>query len=155
MAEKKKDTEWMQFETGHGKKPNQKLKTYLVLQYLMKYSDEGHTVSAEQLVGYLMETCGIYAERRSIYNDIKEISDTVEKINILAFAHCHSLQYVYLGAQLREIGEDAFLDCGKLTKVDIATENRYLFFEKNSVYAIVNNRRRKVIGLAKKQLKKE
>lgn len=74
MAEKKKDTEWMQFETGHGKKPNQKLKTYLVLQYLMKYSDEGHTVSAEQLVGYLMETCGIYAERRSIYNDIKEIN---------------------------------------------------------------------------------
>ncbi|MBQ9488852.1 MAG: hypothetical protein IJU80_02860 [Lachnospiraceae bacterium] len=28
MAEKKKDTEWMQFETGHGKKPNQKLTSY-------------------------------------------------------------------------------------------------------------------------------
>lgn len=30
MAETKKDTEWMQFETGHGKKPNQKLNVDLI-----------------------------------------------------------------------------------------------------------------------------
>ena len=58
----------------HGKKPNQKLKPYLVLQYLLKYSDENHTVSAPELVAYLQEECGIYAERRSIYRDIEEIN---------------------------------------------------------------------------------
>ena len=60
--------------TRHGKKPNQKLKPYLVLQYILKYSDENHTVSAPELVGYLQEECGIYAERRSIYRDIEEIN---------------------------------------------------------------------------------
>ena len=62
------------FQEGHGKKPNQKLKPYLVLQYLLKKTDENHTVSASELVGYLQETCGIYAERRSIYRDIEEIN---------------------------------------------------------------------------------
>lgn len=61
-------------EKGHGRKQNQKLKPYLVLQYLLKYSDEAHTVSAKQLVAFLMEDCGIYAERRSVYEDIKEIN---------------------------------------------------------------------------------
>lgn len=74
MAVKRDENGFEQFEGGHGRKPHQKLKPYLVLQYLMKKSDENHVVAAEELVGYLMETCGIYAERRSIYNDIKEIN---------------------------------------------------------------------------------
>ena len=64
-------------EKGHGKKPNQKLKPYLVMQYLLKYSDESHLVSAPELVGYLQEICGIYAERRSIYRDIEEINKAI------------------------------------------------------------------------------
>lgn len=63
-----------EFQKGHGKKQNQKLKPYLVLQYLLKKTDENHVVSAENIVGYLQETCGIYAERRSIYRDIEEIN---------------------------------------------------------------------------------
>ena len=62
------------FKGGHGKKENQKLKTYLVLQYLLRQSDENHVVSAENIVGYLQQICGIYAERRSIYRDIEEIN---------------------------------------------------------------------------------
>lgn len=61
------------FEGGHGKKPNQKLKPYVVLQYLLKYADENHVASAPAIVGYLQE-CGIYAERRSIYRDIEDIN---------------------------------------------------------------------------------
>lgn len=61
-------------KANHGKKPNQKLKPYLVLQYLLKNSDENHKVSAPELVSYLQEDCGIYAERRSIYKDIEEIN---------------------------------------------------------------------------------
>ena len=56
-----------------GKQSDQKMKPYLVYEYLMRYSDANHVVSANELVGYLQE-CGISAERRSIYKDIEEIN---------------------------------------------------------------------------------
>lgn len=74
MAVKRNEMGFEVFEKGHGKKQNQKLKPYLVLQYLLRQSDENHVISAENIVGYLQETCGIYAERRSIYRDIEEIN---------------------------------------------------------------------------------
>lgn len=61
------------FAGGHGKKPNQKLKPYIVMQYLLKYSDENHPASTDDIIAHLNE-CGIYAERRSIYRDIEEIN---------------------------------------------------------------------------------
>ena len=57
---------------GHGKKNDQKMKPYLVYEYLMRYSDASHVVKASELVGYLQE-CGISAERRSVYKDTKMI----------------------------------------------------------------------------------
>lgn len=57
----------------HGKKPNQKLKPYIVMQYLLNNTDENHTVDAYRIMDYL-EACGISAERRSIYKDIDEIN---------------------------------------------------------------------------------
>jgi predicted DNA-binding transcriptional regulator YafY len=57
-----------------GRKENQKMKPYLVYQYLLRHSDENHVVSASELVGYLQETCGIDAERRSIYRDVDAIN---------------------------------------------------------------------------------
>ena len=74
MAVNRNDMGFEEFEKGHGKKLNQKLKPYLVLQYLLHQSDENNVISAENIVGYLQETCGIYAERRSIYRDIEEIN---------------------------------------------------------------------------------
>lgn len=74
MVKKVNEYGFEEFQGGHGKKQNQKLKPYLVLQYLLKKTDENHAVSAENIVGYLQETCGIYAERRSIYRDIEEIN---------------------------------------------------------------------------------
>lgn len=74
MAVNRNEMGFEVFEKGHGKKQNQKLKPYLVLQYLLRQSDENHVISAENIVGYLQETCGIYAERRSIYRDIEEIN---------------------------------------------------------------------------------
>jgi len=61
-------------EAKHGKKPNQKLKPYLVLQYLLKNTDENHTAKAHEIVAFLQDDCNIYAERRSIYKDIEEIN---------------------------------------------------------------------------------
>lgn len=57
----------------HGKQPNQKIKPYVVLQYLMKVTDENHVVSATDIISFL-EECGITSERRSIYRDIDEIN---------------------------------------------------------------------------------
>lgn len=57
----------------HGKQANQKLKPYVVLEYLLKYSDENNCKSAYDIIGYL-EDCGISAERRSIYRDIEDIN---------------------------------------------------------------------------------
>ena len=60
-------------EAKHGKQTNQKVKPYIVLQYLLKYSDESHVRSAYKIIAFLQE-CGIDAERRSIYKDIEEIN---------------------------------------------------------------------------------
>lgn len=57
----------------HGKRDNQKLKPYVVLQYLLKYSDENNVKSAYDIIEHLAD-CGISAERRSIYRDIDDIN---------------------------------------------------------------------------------
>ena len=57
----------------HGRKANQKMKPYLVMEYLMRHTDENHAESADNIVAYLQEL-GIDAERRSIYRDIEEIN---------------------------------------------------------------------------------
>lgn len=61
------------FETRRGKKPNQKLKPFLVQQYLLKNTDEDHVLNASEIVDFL-ELCGVDAERRSIYRDIEDIN---------------------------------------------------------------------------------
>ena len=61
-------------EARHGKKPNQKVKPYVVLQYLLKNTDEDHVATAFDIIAFLEDECGIEAERRSIYKDIEEIN---------------------------------------------------------------------------------
>ena len=51
----------------HGKQTNQKLKPYVVLEYLMKYSDENNTKSAYDIIGYL-EGCGTSAELKETHS---------------------------------------------------------------------------------------
>lgn len=57
-----------------GKRDHQKLKPYIVLEYLMKYSDEENTIPQSQILEFLQDDCGIAAERRSLYRDIDEIN---------------------------------------------------------------------------------
>ena len=58
---------------GHGKKPNQRMKHFLVLQYLMRETDNEHFASTDKIVEFLKDQ-GIYAERRSIYKDVEDIN---------------------------------------------------------------------------------
>ncbi len=57
-----------------GKRINQKLKTYLVMQYFLRNTDERHPAQMRDILLYLQEDCGIEAERRSVYRDIAEIN---------------------------------------------------------------------------------
>lgn len=70
-------------EPKHGKQVNQKVKPYVVLQFLLRNTDEEHTVTAFDIVSYLQE-CGISAERRSIYRDIEEIN----KVSLMLEENC-------------------------------------------------------------------
>ena len=73
MAMKNNEFGLEEFAGSHGKKPNQKLKPYLVQQYLLKNTDEDHVASAYDIIDFL-EQCGVAAERRSIYRDIEDIN---------------------------------------------------------------------------------
>ena len=72
MAEKK--------EAHHGKQPNQKMKPFIVMQYLQRNTDENHTCSPTDIIDYLNNECGISADRRSIYRDIAEINKAMYMI---------------------------------------------------------------------------
>jgi len=56
------------------KSENQKQKLLYIAQYLMENTDEAHAVSTPQLIEYL-NSQGIKAERKSIYNDIDTLND--------------------------------------------------------------------------------
>ena len=51
---------------------NQKLKLLYLMRYLLDNTDEDHVVSTNQLIDYL-ETQGISAERKSIYDDMEAL----------------------------------------------------------------------------------
>lgn len=84
MAKKTTDQDLnLKEETRHGKQVNQKIKPYIVLQYLLKMTDDEHVQSAVEICAYLNE-CGISAERRSIYRDIEEIN----KVSLMLENEC-------------------------------------------------------------------
>lgn len=59
-----------------GRTKHQKLKSFIVMQYLLKNTDEDHPASARDIIDYLADF-GILAERRSIYRDIQEINEVM------------------------------------------------------------------------------
>ena len=52
------------------KMPGQKLKLFYIRDFLLKNTDENHAVTVKDIIAYL-ESCGISAERKSIYDDIE------------------------------------------------------------------------------------
>ena len=67
----------------HGKQPHHRMKPYLILEYLLRETDEdaalfeeeeAHVQSAYDIADYLESNFGITADRRSIYDDIDEIN---------------------------------------------------------------------------------
>ena len=58
MADRIKKEEFK--ENSRGKKPNQKLKPYLVLKFLEKYSDEEHTLNGEAIANFIFNRATAY-----------------------------------------------------------------------------------------------
>ena len=67
MAEKKE-----QKRVPGYKSENQKYKSLLVMQYVLKYADDEHPVTIADTEAHLLKY-GIEAERRSIYRDIHAV----------------------------------------------------------------------------------
>ena len=59
-----------------GRKSDQKMKPYLVYDYLMRNTNANHVVSGEAIAEHI-NSLGISAERRSIYKDIEEINKAI------------------------------------------------------------------------------
>ncbi len=54
--------------------PHQRLKILHLMNFLLHNSDEGHPVTMKQIIDHL-ESCGISAERKSVYDDIDALRD--------------------------------------------------------------------------------
>ncbi len=61
-------------DKNKGKRNNQKLKPYLVLQILLKKTDETNCMDSYDIVTELAKRYGVAAENRSIYRDIADIN---------------------------------------------------------------------------------
>ena len=64
-------------KSTRGKKNNQKMKPFLVYQYLMRHTDKNHVIKADDICYAMTEIYGIEAERRGIYRDIDEINKAI------------------------------------------------------------------------------
>ena len=108
-------------EREDGRKPHQKYKAYLVLQHLLRETDENHILNADDFCELLTED-GIHAERRGIYRDIDEIN----LINIMCEERC-SLE------EAREILDSDVDDSIKLVVLK-RTKSKKGYYVKNRRY---------------------
>lgn len=76
------------------KSENQKYKSLLVMQYILKHADDEHAVTVSQIMDHLA-MYGIDAERRSIYRDIQAMNDllSVERDKDNGIADRDQLKY--------------------------------------------------------------
>ncbi|MBR6542909.1 MAG: WYL domain-containing protein [Anaerotignum sp.] len=64
-------------EAKHGRKPNQRMKPYLIYQFLLRNSNENKTITADNIAAYLSADCGVDAERHSVYKDIDAMNKAI------------------------------------------------------------------------------
>ena len=64
-------------DADRGRKPNQRMKPYLIYQFLLRNSNESKTIIADEIAAYLTEDCGIDAERHSVYKDIDAMNKAI------------------------------------------------------------------------------
>ncbi len=70
----------------------QKLKLLHVMNYLLQNSDEEHPITVNQMIQYL-ESNGIAAERKSIYDDIEALRTFGMDIEECSGAACSAIMW--------------------------------------------------------------
>ena len=63
------------------KEHGQKYQSILVLQILLKYTDEQNPLTSKKICEYLLEDYGVFAEEHSIGRDIKELQRLYSAVN--------------------------------------------------------------------------
>ena len=117
MEKNNKDSRTNKAAPNHGRRPNQRLKHFFVLRYLQKNSDEDHAYSGQRIAQYLTDL-GIKTERRSVYNDIKEINKIMLMLE-------EDLDFEEAEAEIEQRGDAA----------------RYIVYDQNKKGFYVNERR--------------
>ena len=64
-------------EKRSGRKKHQKMKPFLIYEYLLRESDEEHPLKTKDIIQYLEQEFDIAAEARSIYRDVQEINRVI------------------------------------------------------------------------------
>lgn len=76
-----------------GRSYDQRYKSLLVFQILLKYTDKDHPLTASEIKDYLLEDYGIEAEEHSIRRDIKELQRLYEADEEECICEGERLQY--------------------------------------------------------------
>ena len=79
------------------KAENQNLKILYIAKYLLENTDENHSVSSTDICDYLINDCGISAERRSVYRDIELLKNVFGMDRfLLLFPHSYTLSILMM-----------------------------------------------------------
>jgi sugar phosphate isomerase/epimerase len=116
MAEQR---EWKNGKPG--KLAGQKLKSLLVIQYILKHADEDHPVTIADIQNHLGKY-GIEAERRSIYRDIYDLLDLLNaEAGEAVFGFCFDVGHANITG--RNLGQDVRTLGHRLTVLHIHDNN--------------------------------
>lgn len=97
----------------------QKIKLFYIREFLMRNSDEEHPVSMAEIIGHL-ESKGIAAERKSIYNDIDrliDLGDDIIKDNGNYFVGEREFQNVEIRILMDAVQSASFITAEKSKKL--------------------------------------
>ncbi len=82
------------------KQYGEKLKILFLRDYLLKYSDENHTVTVQDMLNYLSGR-DLPAERKSIYRDLKALGRiAVRVVTLYVLTSCLAIGVGYLTDQI-------------------------------------------------------
>lgn len=73
----RKPEKWI-IKDERGRRPGQKYKSLLVMQYILKNADDENAVTMDEILNHLAKY-GIEAERRSVYRDIHDLMEMLNE----------------------------------------------------------------------------
>ena len=101
---------------------NKKLKLLYLAQYLWEQTDEQHPGTMQEIIAYLA-SCGISAERKSLYDDLELLRQVLSILTMFAFALGTSIPMVPLP------GIGAMIRMPRAARLKAISSSRFLILE--------------------------